>query len=372
MDHKHDPSLDYLRYPTFAPLPRQVARCGSCGGSAFEFLLPQWKPVCRRCGMELKLPHIVTAPCIPTKHPGIQFCQGFCHMVFLRPDGTVRAVGANFDGRCDVQDWTGIQAIAAGQHYTVGLCTDGTVKAVGRNDSDVCNVQSWSGIRAIAAGHYHTVGLCSDGTVKSVGENLCGSCNVQSWSNVTHIWATEDFTAARTADGTFLSTNPTVQRLLREVPSGRTEIEFCTGFCHTAILRPDGTVRTVGSSTDGQCNVLDWTGIRAIAAGHFHTVGLCSDGTVKAVGRNSSGQCNVQDWSNVCAIAAGHYHTVGLCTDGTVKAVGANHVGSCDVQSWSNVTHIWAGADFIAAITADGTFLCTDPEIQELFREALA
>ena len=248
----YDPSRDYIRYPTFAPLPDSRAQCKECGGSVFEFLLPQWKPVCLQCGTELPLPGIPQQPVqseqpesefhdidfrtafeqawaefdlaftpnTPDQQnvqekPDIQFCDGFCHTAFLRPDGTVRAVGANFDGECDVEDWSGIQAIAAGLSHTVGLCTDGTVKAVGRNDSGQCNVQDWTGIRAIAAGDCCTVGLCMDGTVKAAGIGSHQCCQVQNWSNVIRIWAGKNYTAALTADGTVLCTDPSIERELR-------------------------------------------------------------------------------------------------------------------------------------------------------------
>ena len=363
-------SPDYLRYPTFAPLPRSVARCSGCGGSAFEFLLPQWKPVCKRCGAELKLPHITAAPAVPEKQPDIQICEGFWHTALLRSDGTVSSVGNNSEGQCNVQDWSGIRAIAAGKFHTVGLCADGTVKAVGRNDYGQCNVQSWSGICAIAAEDYSTVGLCKDGKVMSTGPNSDVQSIIQSWSNVTHIWVGKRFTAAMTADGTFLCTDPEIQRLLREAPANRSDIQICKGFWHTALLRSDGTVSSVGNNRDGQCDVQDWSGIRAIAAGQFHTVGLCADGTVKAVGQNDFEQCNVEDWSEISVIAAFDYCTVGLRKDGKVMSTGLNSGISSIVQSWSDVTHIWTTSNIIAAMTADGTFLCTDPRIQALLREA--
>ena len=210
------PSPDYLRYPTFAPLPRSVARCSGCGGSAFEFLLPQWKPVCKRCGAELKLPNIIAAPAVPEKQPDIQICEGFWHTALLRSDGTVRSVGNNSEGQCNVQDWSGIRAIAVGQFHTVGLCADGTVKAVGQNDFGQCNVEDWSEISVIAAFDYRTIGLRKDGKVLSAGPDSGISSIVQSWSNVTHIWTTRNFIAAMTADGTFLCTDPRIQALLRE------------------------------------------------------------------------------------------------------------------------------------------------------------
>ena len=43
---EYDPSLDYARYPTLALLSTHLARCEGCGSSDFQFLLPDWRPMC--------------------------------------------------------------------------------------------------------------------------------------------------------------------------------------------------------------------------------------------------------------------------------------------------------------------------------------
>ena len=45
-----------------------------------------------------------------------------------------------------------------------------------------------------------------------------------------------------------------------------------------------------------------------IATGRRHTVGIKSDGTVTAVGDNKYGQCNVSNWRGIVAVAAGNVH----------------------------------------------------------------
>ena len=62
----YDPSVDYGKYPTLAPLPEELtgrfARCESCGGADFRFLLPDWTAVCKKCGATLRLPMQKPAP----------------------------------------------------------------------------------------------------------------------------------------------------------------------------------------------------------------------------------------------------------------------------------------------------------------------
>ena len=47
------------------------------------------------------------------------------HIVGLKDDGTVVAVGDNYYGECDVSNWKDIVAVSAGVSYTVGLKSDG-------------------------------------------------------------------------------------------------------------------------------------------------------------------------------------------------------------------------------------------------------
>ena len=108
------------------------------------------------------------------------------HTVGLKKDGTVVAVGKNYNGQCDVSGWKDIVAISAGTFYTVGLKKDGTVVAVGDNEFGQCDVSGWKwkDIVAISAGYSHTVGLKKDGTVLAVGDNSYGQCDVSGWEDI--------------------------------------------------------------------------------------------------------------------------------------------------------------------------------------------
>jgi alpha-tubulin suppressor-like RCC1 family protein len=117
--------------------------------------------------------------------PGTEYtpmvAAGDSHIVGLKADGTVVAVGYNEYGQCDVGSWTNIVQVAAGGSHTVGLKTDGTVVAVGNNSDGQCDVGNWTDITQVAAGWYHTVGLKSGGTVVAVGDNSSGQCAVGGW-----------------------------------------------------------------------------------------------------------------------------------------------------------------------------------------------
>ena len=266
------------------------------------------------------------------KKASVMIAAGTDHIVGVRSDGTVVAVGSNNSGQCDVSGWTDIMAIAAGDSYTVGLKVDGTVVAAGSNNSGQCDVSGWRDIVSVAAGGSHTLGLKADGTVVAVGSNNYGQCDISGWKDIVAVATGDNHAVGLKADGTVIATQYTGNINYGQYNvSGWTDIvAVAAGWDYTVGLRSDGTVIAAGYT----CKVNDWTDIGAIAAGINHTVGLRSDGTVVAVGNNYSGKCAVSGWTDVVAVAAGDTHTVGLKGDGTVVAVGYNNDGRCEVSGW--------------------------------------
>ena len=321
-----------------------VSACGSqnttpppssSSPSSIETPVPEMSPPNLNGSLaEPTLPNFVsdTQPWITTISAGEK------HIVGLRADNTVVAMGDNSFGQCNVNEWTNIIEISAGYNYTVGLRVDGTVVATGDNQFGQCNVDNWSDIMAISAGGTHTVGLRSDGTV--VATNILDSdynysqSDVSDWSDI---------------------------------------IEVSAGLLHTVGLRRDGTVVATGYYYLGQCKVSDWSDIITISAGSYHTVGLHSDGTVVSTNilyypdfpdlDYNAGQCDVSDWSDIIFISAGGAHTIGMHSDGTVVATSLKQkdddIGQCDVSSWSDIMMIDAGVAHTVALRSDDTVLVT-------------
>ena len=134
----------------------------------------------------------------------------------LKTDGTVVAAGSN----CDVSGWTDIAALEMGQDCTIGLKKDGTVVAIWEEShrldgtavvaaNDIKNylheVNSWSNIIAVAAGDGFVVGVKRDGTVVAVGINTDGQCNVNSWTDIVAIASGSKYTVGLKADGTVVA-----------------------------------------------------------------------------------------------------------------------------------------------------------------------
>ena len=114
------------------------------------------------------------------------------------------------------------------------------------------------------------------------------------------------------------------------------------GASHTVILKPDGTVWTVGNNNNGQlgdntltprktpAQVAGLTDIVAVAAGAYHSLALTSTGALYAWGDNLYGQLGDSTSNNdrktpvavllssVAAVAAGEYHTIAVQTNGDV------------------------------------------------------
>ncbi len=161
---------------------------------------------------------------------------------------------------------------------------------------------------------------------------------------------------------------------------------------HIIVMKPDGTVWTVGNNQYGQLGmgssieesnepgqVPGIYNVVAVAAGRMHSVALRQDGTVWAWGNNKYGQLGdgtITDSStpvqvfglkDVIAITAGYRHVAALKKDGTVWAWGSNHSGQLgqegsrsfltpiQVTELKGVTAISAGSFQTAALKSDGS-----------------
>jgi len=182
------------------------------------------------------------------------------HVIGLKADGTVVAVGDNEYKQCNTGSWRDIVAVSAFvRDTTLGLKADGTVVAVGLYD-DKFKIKGWRDIVAITGSSNHIVGLKSDGTVVSVGDNESGQCNTGSWRDI---------------------------------------VAVATGGRHTVGLKSDGTVVSVGANESSQCNTGGWRDIVAVATGGGHTVGLKADGTVVAAMGNEEYRRNIESWRSI-------------------------------------------------------------------------
>ncbi len=281
------------------------------------------------------------------------------HLVGLKADGTVLAIGSNACGQCEVSDWSDIVAISAGGTHTVGLRADGTVLATRYTGSPEkyhgqCDVNAWSGIREIAAGSdlwgAYTVGVKEDGTVVCTGSGNFGRCDVSDWRNIRlPSYSNTDIVKPEP------TSVPMPLQTIEPTPEPLRIVDIAGNTNITVVLYSDGTTAALGHNTLGQCDVLDWRDIEKIYVGSAHTLGLHADGTVSAVGGRSFGECDVSDWTDVMDISASNGVTIALKKDGTVVACGQNGNGQCNVSDWSGIIAIDTGWRNTLGLRENGT-----------------
>jgi alpha-tubulin suppressor-like RCC1 family protein len=250
-------------------------------------------------------------------------------------------------------------AIAAGEYHSLALCSDGTVAAWGLNAQGQLGINSTTSstapvavlrtsgalsgktVVAVAAGDFYSLALCSDGTMAAWGLNDNGQLGNNSTSQ----------------------SNAPVTVVHTGVLSGKAAVAIAAGQQHGLALCADGTLAAWGLNSLAQLGngntvrslvpvaVLQNSGVLAgktvvsIAAGATHNLALCSDGTVAGWGANGNGQFgNNSTWSGlvlsaafppdgvlsgktIVAIAAGRWHNLVLCSDGTLAAAGYNIYG---------------------------------------------
>ena len=305
--------------------------------------------------------------------------SGATHNLALCSDGTLAAWGYNAFGQLGdgttvrrltpvAVDQSGVLAtkrvvaVAAGNAFSLALCSDGTVAAWGFNydgelgdgtifDSDlpvtVDTTTALAGktVVAISAGDSHALALCSDGTVAAWGYNGEGRLGDDS--------AMDQWSPVAVATSTALS--------------GKAVVSISAGSAHSLALCSDGTVVSWGTNEFGQVgdgsviqrsvpvgvvaaqgtSALHGKTVTAIAAGGYHSLALCSDGTVAAWGFNANGQLGdnsavdrllpVAVKANAAPsalfgrrpdrVAAGLEHSIAWCSDGTVATWGRNANG---------------------------------------------
>ena len=234
---------------------------------------------------------------------------GYRHIVGVKSDGTVLAVGNNDHGQCNVENWTDIIAIKARGDRTVGLKADGTVVAVGENEHGECDVDDWSDIVAIAVGYAHTAGLKRDGTVVAVGRNESDCCNVSGWNHIVDIACGDRHTAGLRSDGSVV---------IQGDGYGLTDGDFVS-------ISADGK-DTYGIRRDGSDPRNGFTGVVDMLHGPFFV--LKRDGSVE-IGHSEPKWQELHTvfygWKDIVAIAGAKLFGtiyVGLKSDGTVLAAG--------------------------------------------------
>lgn len=268
---------------------------------------------------------------------------GASHTVALYDDGTVRAIGNNNFGKCNVSNWTDIIAVAAGGFHTVGLKADGRVVCAGCergeiNDVGQCDTNEWRDVVAIAANYTQTIGLKRDGTVLGAGSGV-ESC-VDKYSDIVAISAGRFTTVLLKSDGTVVVLEGAWSHDTEMAEQWKNVASISAGGDGVIALQNNGSFLFAGNFENIDA-FSSWKNLSKISAGENSVLGLKSDGTVVANGSNYCGNCDVSGWCNIVAISAGSSHAIGLTEEGKVvstKYIGdeENYDGKCEVEILNN------------------------------------
>ncbi len=167
--------------------------------------------------------------------------------------------------------------------------------------------------------------------------------------------------------------------------SAATDSRMAAGYCHSLLVRPDGTLWAWGRNDSGELGLGDnvsrsipakvgtaanWV---SVAASWYHSLGIRSDGTLWGWGENDNGQLGLgyQSWrttipvkvgtaTNWAAVSTGHFHTLGLRSDGTLWVWGSNGFGQLGLpeigvtENVTSPTQLGTDSDWVAIAAGDG------------------
>jgi alpha-tubulin suppressor-like RCC1 family protein len=274
-----------------------------------------------------------------------------------RKDGTVWSLGVNYDG--DLGNGT-------------ATSTSGWNWVQAKGVSNVVQAPTGAPHFILAAGAQHSIALESDGKLWSWGDNEYGQLSLRS---------PED------------QSRPTRPRITLGSVVSAAAGKDGNGNAYYLFLHKDGTIWSWGSGGNGQLGdggtadtyttttqVYNFSGAVQVAANqNASSYAVKNDGTVWGWGNNNGGQLGdgttternvatqVVNLTGVTAIAPATYHVLALRSDGTVWAWGDNTYGELgdgtytgrttpgQVSGLTNIIAIGAGERFSMALKADGT-----------------
>ncbi|MBN8459854.1 MAG: cadherin-like beta sandwich domain-containing protein [Verrucomicrobia bacterium] len=260
-----------------------------------------------------------------------------------------------------------VVAVDAGASHSLGLMSDGTVAAWGENDYGslgdnstnraptpvavlVTGALAGKSVVAVAAGEQFSLALCSDGAMAAWGKNIYGQLGNGSMTK-----STVPVLVSRT--GALAS-----KQVVAVAAGGYQSFALCGdgtvvgwGYNSEGELGAGNTTTTLVPQAVVTTGALSGKRVSSLAAGQTHTLALCTDGTLVAWGHNGNGQlgngtttqsavpilvsrAGVLAGKTVVAISAGSTHSLALCSDGSLAAWGQNNVGQLGNNSTTQST----------------------------------
>lgn len=217
----------------------------------------------------------------------LQYSHSRKHTLILHTDGTVEARGSNDYGQCIVTDLRGILFVLAGPNAS--YCVDGKGSVIVRGDSRFqAEVEKWSNIRVLAAGDHHLVGLRADGQVYFAGsisapKVFSSACK---WKNITAVAAASEYALALDQDGrVFFAGYPEDER--QAAAKWKNIAAVAAEDIYAVALTRNGRILLAGENgylDRGRSEAAQWSNVVAIAAASGGIGGITEDGSLYLCG----------------------------------------------------------------------------------------
>lgn len=218
----------------------------------------------------------------------LQYSHSRKHTLILHTDGTVEARGSNDCGQSVVADLRDIIFVLAGPNAS--YCVDSKGSVILRGDSRFqADVEKWSDIRGLVAGNHHLVGLRSDGGVYFAGSISApkvfkGDCD---WKNITAVAAASDYALALDRDGRVYFAGYSKDKQRQAAAEWENVAAIAAEDIYAVALTRNGRVLLAGEGgclDRGRSEAAQWSGIVAISATGGGIGGVAEDGSLYLCG----------------------------------------------------------------------------------------
>ena len=217
----------------------------------------------------------------------LQYSHSRKHSLILHTDGTVEAQGSNDYGQCDVAGLCDVLFVLAGPNASYFVDRKGSVivRGDGRFQADV---EKWSNIRSLAAGDHHLVGLRMDGGVNFAGSISAPNVfkSVCEWRNIIAVAAASDYALALDRDGrVYFAGYPEDER--QAAAKWEDIAAIAAEDIYAVALTRSGRVFLAGEGgylDRGRSEATQWSNVVAIAAAGGGIGGIAENGSLYLCG----------------------------------------------------------------------------------------